>query len=211
MICVSLGKTSIQKIKKVARDNDIVEVRLDLNDFTLRDIGEIFETSGNLIVTFRPGVKENSLRKKYLIAAIISGAAYVDIEIDMNVEIRQEIVETARSKGCKIIISYHNFMETPEEKSLARTVKNIFSVGGDIAKVACRVNSVRDCLSIISLYKIPGKVIAIGMGELGKVTRILGEFFGSPVSYTSLERKKTAEGQIELTEFKKIIKGIKNG
>ncbi|MEN8153151.1 MAG: type I 3-dehydroquinate dehydratase [Acidobacteriota bacterium] len=211
MICVSLGKTSIEEIKKIAGENDIVEVRLDLNDFTSKDIKKIFGSSDNLIVTFRPGKKKDQLRKNDLTAAIISGAAYVDVEIDMDREMRDEIVETARQKGCKVIISYHNFIETPEEKFLGGIVKSAFSIGGDIAKVACMVNSVDDNLLILSLYKNKGNVIALGMGEHGRVTRILGEFFGSPLSYVSLDGKPTAPGQINVESFTKIVKGIKNG
>ena len=48
------------------------------------------------------------------------------------------------------------------------------------------VNVNRDNSKILSLYKAPGRLVAIGMGDLGKISRIVAPFLGAEFTYASL-------------------------
>ena len=54
------------------------------------------------------------------------------------------------------------------------------------------------------------KIIVIGMGEKGKITRIVAPLLGSPFTYASLkEGKETAEGQISVDRLKELMRLLK--
>ena len=86
--------------------------------------------------------------------------------------------------------------------------------GADIIKIATSAMNYSDNAKLLSLYNIKESsqlvpVIAIGMGEIGKITRIAALFSGAPFTYASFEAgKETAEGQIEKSDLQKIYKII---
>lgn len=208
MLCVSLGETTSEEILKIAKIAPFVEVRLDLNSFSKDQIENIFRLSNNLIATFRAG-ENHSIPVKILSSAVNSGACYIDVEYDTDPDDLKEIVRIAKKEKCKMIISYHNYLETPSLDFLRELKGNIFKSGADISKIACMVNSKKDIISILSLYEGQEDTIAIGMGIKGVVTRVSGYFLDSPLTYTSFNGKATADGQIDFFKMKKIIEILK--
>lgn len=210
MICVSVAEPTTKKCLKALEGLEFAEVRLDCMKVPIEDMDVIFSKPMRLIATFMPSnlrsqsnttAADNDTRKKFLMAAIDAGAQYVDIEHDSSSSFKKEIIEKARSKNCKIIISFHDFSGTPDEDKLERITMNCFKEGADIAKIACKVNSQRDNLKLLTLLNkndYHGKTMVIGMGKKGKITRIVAPLLGSPFTFASLSRgKETAEGQIE--------------
>lgn len=64
----------------------------------------------------------------------------------------------------------------------------------------------RDNSKILSLYKAPGRLVAIGMGELGKISRIVAPFMGAEFTYASLnDEQATAPGQINYERLNRFI------
>ena len=85
---------------------------------------------------------------------------------------------------------------------------NVFSLGCDIAKIACKVNSHADSVRLLSLYDRSGtgEIISIGMGNKGKITRIASVCLGAPFTYASYsEGMETAVGQLNYKEVKQIL------
>jgi 3-dehydroquinate dehydratase-1 len=75
-----------------------------------------------------------------------------------------------------------------------------------MAKIATHVNVNRDNSKILSLYKAPGRLVAIGMGDLGRISRIVAPFLGAEFTYASLnEDVATAPGQISYEKLNKFI------
>lgn len=212
MICVSIADLSVSEAIKIIESNELSEVRLDRIKFTAGDIEKIFSTNNKTIATYRPvdTVNDND-RKKTLIDAINAGATYVDIEVENNDEFKNEIIEAARLKNCKIIISYHDYSKTPVMRELEQIMKWCYESNGDIVKIACHVDSVEGCSRLLSLYSYGKPVISIGMGHEGKITRIAATLLGAPFTYASIdESKKTAPGQFDSEKLKTIIDMIRN-
>ena len=112
----------------------------------------------------------------------------------------------AHVRQCDVIISYHNYEMTPELGELEQIMNKCFEFGADIAKIATLVNVNRDNSKILSLYKAPGRLVAIGMGELGKISRIVAPFLGAEFTYASLtDDNPTAPGQISYIKLNKYI------
>jgi len=211
VICVSLTESDAKGMITALSGLDFAEVRIDaLRSPSLGDIRRIFSAHKNLVATMRPGRDSDEQRAKTLETAVEAGAAYVDVELEMKAALRDEIVQKARDKGCKVIISYHNFETTPDLPSLREIIDSCFEAKADIAKIACTVSEMRHNARLLALLDDDRPVVVTGMGKLGKITRIAAPLLGSPFTFASMAgKKKSAEGQIDSDTLKKSIEEVK--
>jgi len=206
MICVSLAEKDPAKCLEVLDQVEMAEIRLDLCGFTDEDIKRIFSARKKLIATCRPGSYPDAERMHRLKVAIDAGATYVDLEYEAPPDIRNPMVDYAHHCHCDVIISYHNYESTPALSELERIMCHCFELGADLAKIATQVNVNRDNSKILSLYKAPGRLVAIGMGELGKISRIMAPFLGAEFTYASLsDDSATGPGQISYTRLNQFF------
>lgn len=210
MICISIADVTADEAKKIITENELCEVRMDKITLTSEDIKSVFSAGGKTIATYRPseGLGE-SARIASLALAIQSGASYVDIEVETDELFKAELVRQAKKYGCRVIISYHDFTKTPVMRELEQILNWCFESSPDIAKIACQVNSIEDNARLLSIYSFNKNVISIGMGELGKITRIAATLLGAPFTYAAIDSsRKTAPGQMDTASLKKIINMI---
>ncbi len=211
MICVSIGEKTAQKCIKALKGVFFAEIRLDKVSLKKGDVKRIFSLKKKLIATFRKTSYGDEKRLNALLEAINCGAEFVDIDIKENEEFRKKIVAAARKRHCKIIISFHDFKKTPSRHALEKIVSKCFALKADIAKVACKVNSSKDNALLLGLLALDKKMIVVGMGNKGKITRIARPLLGSRFSFAASSKgKETAIGQISEKNLKKIFGAIKN-
>lgn len=211
MICVSLKEKNSETCIRLIRKIDFAEIRLDKMDAGLADVRKIFSSHPNLIATFRPTLRDEKDRESLLLEAIEAGAAFVDIEIESKEAFKNALIKKALECECKVIVSYHNFKMTPVREELEHLVDWCFDSGADLAKLACMVQSNTDNVRLLGLLSDTRPIVVVGMGQLGKITRIVGPLLGSQFTYASLdERKETAEGQINHILLRKILKSLKD-
>ena len=118
-------------------------------------------------------------------------------------------IATAHQANLPVVMSYHNFEKTPSEKTLATLFADMDAAGGDVLKIAIMPQMPEDVLKLMSAslkarQKYQKPVIAIAMGELGRITRAAGSLFGSDATFASLENK-SAPGQISIGEMKRLL------
>ena len=113
MICIPLAGIGFEECLSMARKEAFVEFRFDLLTLSMDQVKEVVNAANSCIATCRPGKMDEVDRKKILISAIRSGADYVDIEVESDKVLMNEIIMSARTHNTSIIISYHNFEETP--------------------------------------------------------------------------------------------------
>lgn len=211
MICVSLAGISYVNFSEVLKEINFAEIRLDQADISLNQIEHLFCLPVRLIATFRPGKTPDILRKEALIKAISAGAAYVDVELESSEIYRNEIIHSARKYNCKVIVSYHNYSQTPSEPEIKSILTGCFKAGANIAKISCQVHSYSDCARLLSLYNTEKSIIAIGIGKKGIITRIAAPFLGAPFTFASLSPgKETAAGQLPRNKMREILNLIKS-
>ncbi len=130
----------------------------------------------------------------------------VDIELT-SYGLRKEVIKLAEEKGKLSLVSYHDFEKTPSESEIQKIIDEGKNLGANIVKYAFSVKSKDDVGRILKVtYKNRDKnLVAIGMGELGKITRVAGFFFGSIMTYTFVG-KSFAPGQIELNRLIEELK-----
>ena len=206
MICIPIvGPTQDKSLEDIAIAEslaDIIELRLDLmSDYNLDAL--LSATKKPCIVTNRTkreggqfsGSEEE--RIDVLRQAIDAGAEYVDIETSTPKELLQPFLESQRKS--KIILSYHNFTDTPEE--LDHLYELMCAMPADILKIVTYARDITNNLALFNLIyrskKNDKKLIAFCMGERGEISRILSPLLGGFLTFGSLETgKETAPGQI---------------
>ena len=211
MICVAISDKNYENCLSLLEKLDMAEIRMDLTQFSIEQIKHIFSLQKKLIATYRPveGLENERLPK--LKAAIEAGADYVDIEYESSDDFRKEIVRFAHFHNCDVVLSYHNFECTPGLEELHSIIAESFKKGADVAKIATMVKTNNDNARIISLYNIAGRVVAFGMGNLGKITRIIAPFLGAEFTFAAMdEGAETAPGQIKYSRMKSAMQQIEN-
>jgi 3-dehydroquinate dehydratase-1 len=213
MICVSVYEPDFEKCMSLIGRYDFTEIRLDGTDYSEEQVRKLFAAAGKSIATFRPGDVSEEIRENTLVTAISAGADFVDVEVDASRGFRERILHKAREHECAIIISYHNLDRIPDEATLEKIMEQCFECGADIAKIACRVTTGIECARILSLYKSAyareRKLIAVGIGDMGKITRVAAPLLGAPFTYASaVPGRNTAPGQIDYRTLKSILEHV---
>ena len=203
---------------------DLLEIRLDLLGIkdleiaaeTIRKIKS--ETKLPVILTNRSNTEGGKWEGKEaerigLLTNLLSleaGPDAVDIELSAGREARDQIIKAAKTCGKTVIISSHNFLKTPAFQEMKTTFEEAFLAGADIVKLAVMPHSMRDVLNLLratlDAREAGGTVCAIAMGKLGKHTRVIAPFYGSVLTYASVEDTvPAAPGQFQVDEVKKIM------
>ncbi|MDR0420207.1 MAG: type I 3-dehydroquinate dehydratase, partial [Prevotellaceae bacterium] len=121
MICVSIIEQNIEKCIEILKKCEMAELRLDKIQPNSVELQKLLAFNIPIIATCREGVYSDDERMELLTAAVKNGASHIDIELESNENYRKTLISTAHFYNCKIIISYHNFHETPD----VDTLKNI--------------------------------------------------------------------------------------
>ncbi len=208
MLCVSISDSSFVSYPKKLASYDLAEIRLDLIRPNREEIARVFKQHKKLIATCRPDNCSASQRMEMLETAIEAGAAFVDIEIESAPHEMRRIGNLAKKHVCKLIVSYHNYTKTPTLDELHKIVSNCFDKGADIAKIACFANSTKDTARVLSLYDKFDNILALAMGNWGKISRVAAIKLGAPFTFVALEGKNTAPGQLDYAKMKTIIQNL---
>jgi 3-dehydroquinate dehydratase type I len=210
MICVSLGNISFEEASKIAAGEDMVELRADLLAYSKEQFEELLKISKKSIFTCRPGVYSENKRKELFALAIQNSATFIDLEIESGSEFLAEIKGLLETSTTELILSYHNFENTPSFSELNKILISCYYSGADLAKIATTIQQEQDLLSIFSLYAEPGRKVLIGMGEKGVISRIAATFLGAEFSFAAPGNLEiTAPGQLSVGEMKEILNILK--
>jgi len=211
MICIPLGGIGFEECLSMARKETFVEFRFDLLALNLDQVREVVNAANSCIATCRPGQMDEDDRQEILKTAIHSGADYVDIEVESDKVILNEIIMSARTHNTSIIISYHNFEETPALPELEQIVSDCRTAGADVVKIASQVNHTEDLQNLLKLYNRDLRMVIIGMGEKGIISRIAAPLLGAEFTFAAAEEgQETAPGQISKDKLLSIIRQIQD-
>ena len=214
--CISIGENTPNKIRtklKVAlKKSDYVEIRLDfLKSEQVPKTLEIIKKDLNKVVcTLRPKTEGGKFtgNEKERISIIKLIAEYnpflLDIEFN-TLKKNKELVKYLKSTKTKLLVSWHDFKKTPKSSELKNKIKQMSKFSSNV-KIVSTAKSTYDSTRMLELYNSKGKnnLISFAMGDLGKISRILCLYLGSPYTYVSLG-KAVAPGQFSIDEVKKII------
>ena len=217
MICIPImAKDTAEAVQKIATANplaDLLELRLDaMESFRLADM--IQEASKPVIVTYRSrkegghSTKDDETRARHLLDAIENKTEYVDLEYNMPPDLRDQILQNRRES--KIIASVHVLDNTPSREELDRIFNGLARTEADIVKIVTRAQQPEDNLRVMDLIpratEMGLKIIALCMGEEGRISRVASLLFGGYLTFACLDQgEESADGQIPVKEMRKML------
>ncbi|XP_010503257.1 PREDICTED: bifunctional 3-dehydroquinate dehydratase/shikimate dehydrogenase, chloroplastic-like [Camelina sativa] len=135
-------------------------------------------------------------RQDVLRLAMELGADYVDVELQVATEFIRSI-DGKKPENFKVIVSSHNYENTPSVEDLNDLVARIQQSGADIVKIATTAVDITDVarmFHITSNAQVP--TIGLTMGKRGLMSRILCSKFGGYLTFGTLASGKvSAPGQ----------------
>ena len=174
MICVSLQKMPFTEAVALLESpmTEMAEIRLDLSAYSNREVSELCSLPVPVIATCRVDMAGEGKAAEQLEVAIDSGAAFVDMELEMPPALSENLLEKAGKAGCRVIRSYHCFETTPDYDSLKNKIRECLAKGADIVKIAVMASCKEDSERVLSLYKdadlaaagLKGRLVAFAMG-----------------------------------------------
>ncbi|KAF2545096.1 hypothetical protein F2Q70_00023883 [Brassica cretica] len=225
LICAPVMADSINKMvtetcKARELGADLVEIRLDsLKGFNpLEDLKTIIKKSRlPTLFTYRPKWEggqydgDDNERLDVLRLAMELGADYIDVELQVASEFIKSI-KGKKPKNFRVIVSSHNYQNTPSLEDLNDLAVSIQRAGADIVKIvttAVDITDVARMFHITSNSQIP--TIGLVMGQRGLMSHILCSKFGGYLTFGTLESGKvSASGQptikdlLDLYNFRRI-------
>ncbi len=201
-------------------DADAVEFRMDLATDPLSAL-EGYDGELPLIVTNRPdwegGEREDDdERETELLEALeMPGVEAVDVELraltdtDVAATDLAPVVQKATARDVAVIVSFHDFAETPALSELADLAAQVCTVGtvGKLATTAADVGDVLDLLRVTHEFTAADRAIAtMAMGAVGAHSRAVAPIYGSKIGYAPVDPENaTAPGQFDLATLRTLI------
>lgn len=210
IVGVIFTHADLRRAVRMRNPPDLFELRLDAL-FPQDEKG--FTAVGNLraplIITARHPHEGGSNQlsahqRRRLLLRFLPRAAYVDIEL-RSARSFAEIMKTAREKNIGIIVSCHDFNETPSGPRLAEIAGDARSLGADLLKIVTRTDTPAQLARLLAFYRRERpkmKMAAMGVGKLGPAVR--RELFreGTVLTYVHLGHRGIA-GQPSLREVRR--------
>lgn len=198
LVCESLRAASLDGLRRAraaVTSADLVELRLD----ALADpdpVAALADRTHPVIVTCRPrwegggydGPEDD--RRQVLERAVQAGAEFVDVE--WRAPWRDAFLARWAER---VVLSWHDFEGMPGD--LASLGLDMSRSGAAVVKIAVTPRSIRDLGALVTMRRgLPRerRVVVIGMGSAGLLTRLLPQRFGSCWTYAG---RGVAPGQIE--------------
>ena len=136
----------------------------------------------------------------------------IDLEIYHDLERAKNVISMLHEAGIKVIASHHDFDKTPTRSEIMNKLSKMKELDADILKIAVMPNEIGD---VARLLKITGRtsinlekpLITVAMGQMGIVTRIAGESFGSDITFGTVG-EASAPGQIHVDDLKIILETL---
>ena len=194
---------------------DLFELRLDrLADIIEQLENKLSRLRAPLIITARHpqegGAKKLTLgQRRDLLTRFLPYAEYVDVELRSAFALRS-LLGLAQEKRVRRIISFHNFRSTPPLRVLAAKADAARAHGANIFKAATRTdtpNQLARLLQLVATEVVDLPVSAMGIGNLGAISRVLLARAGSVLVYASITARSDLEGQLSLEQLRTLGMG----
>jgi len=228
LICLPLVATDQNSLLEQARavcsfKPDAIEWRVDKfeavldTDAVLAALGALRDAIGNIPLIFtcrvihEGGFQEIAAEDRLQMNKAVIGSDQVDLidtEMSNGETMVAEMKAACQKAGCPLILSYHNFEETPDEAFILDRLVTADKLGADVAKVAVMPKNYKDVLTLLSATytaraeRLDIPIITMSMGGEGGITRIAGGLFGSDLTF-AIGKASSAPGQIPIDDLRK--------
>ncbi len=187
---------------------DVLEIRID--QFRRYDLDYIKENvlkrkalGVPLILTIRNTKKEGGMAhisdavKLRIFQTLVPLVDAFDIELSSPIIFK--VIQLARKNKKPIIVSAHNFKNTPSPAALEKIFKAAVQKGANIVKIATKANSLDDVNQLwqFTIKHQKDNVITMSLGKIGSISRLVFPAAGSLLTYSHVGNP-SAPGQLPL-------------
>lgn len=175
----------------------LFEIRLDCLGRGLKNFSECADKfSKPLLITARHPSEGgachlSTLQRRLLLHLYLPAASALDVEL-RSMEPMRDLLDEASRLGVLKVISYHNFRTTPSLAVLQKIVRRARNEGADIPKIATHLRGPDDLATLLRLQSTMGgkrgPLAVMGMGSLGKISRLVLAAAGSRLNYGYFDR-----------------------
>lgn len=143
----------------------------------------------------------------------IAGSKLMDaIDVEFSRGRSNELIDIAHDNNTPVILSYHNFDETPSKKELLELFSAMNETKADVIKMAVMPRTPDDVLRLmqctLQMREHSDKpLITMAMGALGGVTRVAGSLFGSCATFAAAQNA-SAPGQLPVDTVRSMLDAL---
>jgi len=226
------GKTAAEILAAtkpiIAAKPDVVEWRIDFFEGVtdaakLQQMGQQLRAALGeiaLLTTFRTNGEGGELPLSdadyfQVCANVVAGqfTDALDVERYHDETAVKALIAQAHQQQVVVIMSNHDFDKTPAADDIVQRLTSMVAYGADVAKMAVMPQSVEDVLTLLTAtntarQQLQQPIITMSMGDLGKVSRMAGEVFGSCLSFATVGAA-SAPGQIALDHLRPELEDLK--
>ena len=204
----------ISQISLDAAECDILELRLDMIDLPIEELKtHAAQLPFPLLITARHPDEGGEGRldataRMSLLEALLPHATLMDVELRSATEMLP-LIRKAQAQGVGVIGSFHDFSMTPSDSVLAGAADMALQHKLNAVKIAARLQSPADLMRLIHMASTEKRlpISIMGMGDLGRVSRLVLAKCGSVLNYGYLG-KSNAPGQWPARQLKELLKEI---
>lgn len=198
---------------------DLIEWRADYlsKDDILQVAPAVFEKLAGREVIFtirtsREGGRISLTDEEYVFlikkVASLYQPEFIDFEYYSHKDVFDEMLDFPN-----LVLSYHNFQETPE--NYMEMMSELTSFSPAVVKMAVMPQTEQDVLDVMNYTRgfktlnVQQTYATVSMGTLGKLSRLSGILTGSCWTFASLD-ETSAPGQMSLASMKKFLEELEN-
>lgn len=220
-VCEKTKADAVKEVKEIKKTKaQMIEWRLDYFEEDIVDAAkEIFEAAGHMPVlcTFRTksegGERDIDMESYFSMYADLAerGAKMVDLELNICGAVEAyavQFISYLHSMGVVVVVSYHNFLNTPSREEIKQTYELMRMLDADLPKIAVMANDQRDVMTLFTAMAEVSEtcwpLIGISMGGIGRVSRVRASIFGCAITFATRKRS-SAPGQIDVETLVRLM------
>lgn len=199
----------------------VIELRLDLLD-NANDTAALVQLTRELyamlpdkllLVTFRTkaeggkrAIDDLSYSTLYRQLLTEGKMDLLDIEMYRSAPQVEQLIAQAHQQGVHVILSSHDFQQTPSQTEIISRLRQQQAMGADILKIAAMPHDAGDVLRMMSAtWEMSQRyarrpLLTMSMGGLGALSRLAGELTGSALTF-GMAGSASAPGQLEAQDL----------
>lgn len=137
----------------------------------------------------------------------------IDLELGNGTPFLEPLMRSTREHGVRVILSFHDFEQTPTSHELLLKIDLMSRLGADVAKIAVMPQTAADVLRLLETTLVARKrfprlpLCTMSMGCLGILSRVAGFLYGSDMAF-AVGQEISAPGQIPIAEARAMAEKL---
>jgi 3-dehydroquinate dehydratase-1 len=212
IVGVIFSPADLQRALRMRNPPDLFELRLDGLVHAIGAVKKAIERlPAPFIATARHSLEGganrlSSRQRRGLLLEFLPHATYVDVEL-RSAPFLHEVLRKARANDVCTIVSIHDLNGTPSAARLDKLASAARSLDPDVAKFATRTDTISQMNRLLDFFDRQSertKIAAMGIGKLGRRSRVLLASRGCALNYAHLG-SASAAGQLSISELRRAL------